>query len=69
MNNTTSSSVKDINIWGIKLQTEDLSDNDYQYLNQINVKDVPDIEWISQEIDRIWDLMKLTTKKNFLTKI
>jgi 2-polyprenyl-6-hydroxyphenyl methylase/3-demethylubiquinone-9 3-methyltransferase len=65
MNHTTSSSVKEINIWGIKLQTEDLSDNDYKYLNQITIKDVPDIEWITQEIDRIWDLMKLDNKKNF----
>ena len=51
-------------IWGIECN-ESISDKDKIYLLNLP-KDLPSMQWVCDEIDRIWDSLELNNKKPLL---
>ena len=44
-----------LNLWGELVPKEIFSGTELQYLEKLEGTDLPDICWVWEEIDRIWD--------------
>jgi 2-polyprenyl-3-methyl-5-hydroxy-6-metoxy-1,4-benzoquinol methylase len=51
--------ITDIILWGVPLPFDILSPNDIAYLEDIAKSERPTVDWIWQEMDRIWDILDL----------
>ena len=51
-------------VWGLECN-ESVSDKDKDYLLNLP-KDLPSMQWVWDEINRIWDSLGLNNKKPFL---
>jgi len=59
MSDSDSDSDSDIDIWGVCLPRVALSSADISYLEKISQMNVPSVQWIWQEMDRVWDELGL----------
>lgn len=55
----------EIVIWGISLPTAAIHQADVEYLKKIASLERPAVEWMWQEMDRIWDALGLKNKADF----
>jgi 2-polyprenyl-6-hydroxyphenyl methylase/3-demethylubiquinone-9 3-methyltransferase len=55
-------STTDFNLWGILLPFDILSPSDIDYLDSIAGMERPSVDWIWQEMDRIWDVQGLDNR-------
>lgn len=53
-----------INIWGLELDSESLTESQQKYIESLP-KAVPTVEWVWGEMDRVWDECGLSNKKPF----
>lgn len=53
-----------INIWGLTLEVDSLTDSQQKYIESLP-KNVPSVEWVWDEMDRVWDELGLDNKKAF----
>ena len=53
-----------INIWGLTLDGDSLTESQKKYIEFLP-KDVPSVEWVWAEMDRVWDECGLDNKKPF----
>lgn len=51
--------MKEILLWGVRLPVETLPQSDIEYLVDIAKKERPPVEWVWQEMDRVWDALSL----------
>lgn len=51
-----------INVWGMEIPNELLSEQDRKYLSQLP-ETVPPVEWVWEEMDRVWDFYQLDNKQ------
>ena len=50
-------------VWGVELDESLLKDNEVEYLESLP-SDVPALEWVWSEMDRIWDKLGLDNRKS-----
>lgn len=50
-------------VWGVELDESLLKDNEVEYLRSLP-RDVPALEWVWSEMDRIWDKLGLDNRKS-----
>ena len=56
-------SITEIMLWGVPLPTEVLSQSDVDYLEIIARMERPPVDWIWQEMDRVWDALGLDNSR------
>lgn len=56
-------SITEIMLWGVSLPTEVLSQSDVDYLEIIAKMEHPSVDWIWQEMDRVWDVLGLDNRR------
>ena len=52
----------EVEIWGVSLPTVALLPTDLEYLRNISRMNRPSVEWLWQEMDRVWDDLKLDNR-------
>jgi 2-polyprenyl-6-hydroxyphenyl methylase/3-demethylubiquinone-9 3-methyltransferase len=53
---------QEILIWGVSLPTDALGQADITYMGKIASIERPSVEWLWQEMDRVWDVMGLDNR-------
>lgn len=54
--------MNEILLWGVRLPMCALPQTDIQYLDMIAKMDRPPVEWVWQEMDKVWDALSLNNK-------
>lgn len=53
---------KDVIVFGLSLPRLALTQDDIDYLRTLHNDNLPDVEWLWKEMDRVWDVLKLNNK-------
>lgn len=55
--------MSEIVMWGIPLRVDQLPEKDLEYLRMVAARERPSVEWVWEELDRIWDMLALDNSK------
>lgn len=55
--------MKELLLWGVRLPVESLAQADIDYLEDVARVERPPVEWVWQEMDRVWDALALDNSK------
>lgn len=56
-----------ISVWGFEISTAALSSNEIEYLKTLH-RELPPVEWVWKEMDRIWDDLHLNNRLSLSTQ-
>jgi len=60
---TNQALTKEVELWGVSLPTVVLEQSDIDYLVKVASMACPPVEWMWQEIDRVWDILRLDNRE------